>query len=251
MGWSKLWFNAVASNVRNPAGPVALRHRGRGPAQLHGHTRSSLPPVPPGDRCCCPWDKKPGAEGRPPSVVAPRVPRSLARTPTGVAVRGGASASDLPAPLPGRSLWPSLAWGWQQVPWAWTFSRGQGLTTGTPETRRNCQGLEALPPGPLGLELCPGACVLLSSTQKHPCQGAFPAGPPGASLHCILSPQDGKVSCASRCSKDLAPGTSWEERAAGPLAGRARHILQGLGEGPALGRALSSPNSVPRLSDEN
>lgn len=110
---------------------------------------------------------------------------------------GGTSASDLPAPLPGRCLWPSLAWGWQQVPWAWTFSRGQRLTAGTPETRRNCQGLEALPPGPLGLELCPGASVLLSSTQKHPCQGAFPAGPPGASLHCILNPQDGKVNCAS------------------------------------------------------
>lgn len=78
-------------------------------AGAQGHTRSSLPPVPPGDLCrppasvCCPWDKKPGAEGRPPSAVAPRVPRSSACTPTGVAVRGGDIRFRLTCP-PARPL---------------------------------------------------------------------------------------------------------------------------------------------------
>lgn len=120
-GGASCGFTRWLLNACNQAGPVGLCPGGRGPAQLHGHTHSSLPPVPPGDHCrppaciCCPWDKKPGAKGRPPSAVAPRVPRSPAHTPTGVTVREGASASDLPAPLPSCSLWPSLAWGWQQV----------------------------------------------------------------------------------------------------------------------------------------
>lgn len=157
--------------------------------------------------------------------------------PHGCGCQRGGVCFRLASPLPSCSLWPSLAWGWQQVRWAWTFSREQRLMTGTPETRRNWRrslqgrwGLNsALEPPPSSP---PPRSILVRGLSRRAARGiaSLHPEPPGWESHL----------CFTNCSKALAPGTSQEEHAARPLADRAHHILLGLREGPVAGQSPES-----------